>query len=102
MVIIGHAVVFAVSILLTIYRCNMSLRFFARPLIGLQYCIQIRVRNGCVPVHDFFDNLPDVRKTYLVAQKPATATSFAAFMTAGSVPPISPARRARFNAGKSS
>ena len=47
----------------------MSLRFFARPLIGLQYCIQIRVRNGCVPVHDFFDNLPDVLKTHLAAQK---------------------------------
>src|SRR5260370_15958944 len=32
----------------------------------------------------------------------ATATSLAAFMTAGKVPPVSPARRARLSAGKSS
>src|SRR6266513_5291321 len=32
----------------------------------------------------------------------ATAISFAAFITAGNVPPVSPARRAKFNAGKSS
>src|SRR3712207_8497089 len=31
----------------------------------------------------------------------ATAISFAAFRTAGSVPPVSPARRARSSAGKS-
>ena len=34
-------------------------------------------------------------------KKADTATSFAAFKTAGSVPLASPARRARFNAGKS-
>src|SRR5207244_10292981 len=32
----------------------------------------------------------------------ATAISLAAFITAGNVPPVSPARRARFKAGKSS
>ena len=52
-----------------IYRFNVSLRFLTRPLIGLQYCIQIGVRNGCVPVHDSFDNLPDTRKTHLPVQK---------------------------------
>ena len=37
------------------------------------------------------------------ASKPSTDTSaIAAFITAGSVPPVSPAQRARFNAGKSS
>src|SRR2546423_1808598 len=35
-------------------------------------------------------------------KKAATATSLAAFMTAGRVPPLSPARRARLSAGKSS
>lgn len=65
MVIIGHAIVFAIVILLTIHRFNMSLRFLTSPLIGLQYCIQIGVRNGRVPVHDFFNYLPNVRKTHL-------------------------------------
>ena len=43
----------------------MSLRFLTRPLIGLQYRIQIGVRNGRMPVHDFFDNLPNIWKTHL-------------------------------------
>ena len=36
------------------------------------------------------------------SRKAATATSLAAFMTAGRVPPVSPARRARSRAGKTS
>jgi hypothetical protein len=43
----------------------MSVRFLTCPLIGLQYGIQIGVRNGRVAVHDFFDNLPDVWKAHL-------------------------------------
>jgi len=27
------------------------------------------VRNGCVPIHHFFDNLPDVRETHASIQK---------------------------------
>src|SRR5207253_3885369 len=36
-----------------------------------------------------------------LSKNAATAISFAAFITAGNVPPIAPARRAIFNAGKS-
>ena len=63
--LIGHTIMSAVVILLTIYRSNMSVRFLTCPLIGLQYGIQIGVRNGRVAVHDFFDNLPDVWKAHL-------------------------------------
>src|SRR5438132_199285 len=41
----------------------------ARPLIGLQYRIEIWMRNEGVLVHYFFDNLPDTRKTHLSIQK---------------------------------
>jgi hypothetical protein len=37
-------------------------RFGARPLIGPQYCIEIGVRNARVPIHHFFDHLPDAGK----------------------------------------
>jgi len=40
---------------LTIGRINASLCFATRPLIGLQYRIEIGMRNGPVPVHQFFN-----------------------------------------------
>jgi hypothetical protein len=38
-------------------------------MIGLQYGIQIGVRNGGVPVHGFSYNLPNGWKTQLPVQK---------------------------------
>jgi len=32
-------------------------------MIRLQYRIEVRMRNGRMPVHHFFDDLPDARKT---------------------------------------
>jgi hypothetical protein len=40
------------------------LRVRSRPLIGSQYCIEIGVRNERMPIHDIFDNSPDVWKSH--------------------------------------
>jgi hypothetical protein len=38
-------------------------------LIGSQYRIEIRMRNACMPVHDFLNDLPDARKVHLSIQE---------------------------------
>jgi hypothetical protein len=54
---------------LTIQCFNVLPRFRARPLIGSQYRIEIRMRNACMPVHDFLNDLPNARKVHLSIQE---------------------------------
>jgi hypothetical protein len=54
---------------LTLQRFHATLRFATRPLIGLQYGIEIGVRNGGVPVHQFFNDFSDAWKTQLSIQQ---------------------------------
>ena len=49
---------------ITLQLLNVFLRLLPRPLIGCQYCIEIGVRNGRMPVHHLFNNLPDFRKPH--------------------------------------
>ena len=47
---------------LTLQRFNVFPRLQARPLVGLQYRIEIGMRNGRMLVHHLPDDLPDLRK----------------------------------------
>ena len=57
-----------------------------------------QVGRGLLSVAGMFTNFSALTRLPLAD---ATAISFASFKTAGNVPPVSPARRARFSAGKS-
>ena len=79
-----------------------SLRLRSRPLTGSQYCIEIGRVNGCAggssqspPAYQQFPGKLD-----LAIKNAKTAISLEAFITAGNVPPISPAPRARFKSLK--
>src|SRR5215472_10730456 len=49
---------------LTFCRLQAPLRLRSRPLIRSQYCIEIGVCNGRMPIHHIFYDSPDVRKSH--------------------------------------